>query len=1344
MPDDATNQLEGYDLSKAYKPARPELVNAVIHHESSGDPNAVSSTGATGLMQIEPSVAKDYGIDPEKLKDPEINRRLGTRYLSDLIARSGGDERKALISYNQGPNRKGMAPGVADYADRVLKTAGAPPVADPLEGYDLSKAYDPAHGKPNPMLDTGATTEAGQASEASAATARMIKQHEQTVAGFAAPIAAMTVTEGLAAPYIGGIGFEGYPAISRLVRAGLKAGSAVAGMQGGTAAVTGEVPTIPDSAKQLGLFTALGLTGELPGMLLSSASKSPAVMAALEKARLAAAKVGPRTANVADKVVDFFKAISPEMTPAQLAEARQSADVGNNIAQKVNSVGTYQGKKLQTGLRDNLGNLLDSRVNRSEVEDPINQALTNKPYLKQGLSPRMQSIVSSFKPAEQAPAGAADVLQAGKPTESMMAKSVQRYRDAGMTDDVIRIELRKSGLKPVEIKSVMGKGPASDNFFTQPDYSVDELTQLNSKIRGAVHTGSIHENYDKDFANYVSDSLKSTMHDQLATAGATTEQHAQFDQFFKDWAAHKQLQDAMEMAATGTIGIEQADRVWKIASDTSDKNGAEKFGQFFKLAQELDSSNPKSNVVPTLREAFNLRLSKAYSLGDTPEAARKAVQDAISAVPMETRMAVFGRGSPMVDAQRASELLGHLDNTAETEQAKATGTKLATAGRAVSPYIKSMLVFAGLKAASGSRDKRGLFQTLTHPKPEDIAMVATAVAIGFRGPQMLRAVMSYGSVPVQKAYAYMIEHPGDPKALETFARVLQVGIGAGQGAVAGGQSGHPLLGAAVGAALSAQGMGAEGTIEGSEAPRGMAPPAAPEPQNPNGPGPSNQNLANRVQGFKRVGDPQTGTPPAEPTPQLPVSNPPQLPAVRPQDDPMEALKWLKAKTTPVPKINLRQPAPLRDGSAVALPGGQAGPEGAGQFVTRGAPVTGTPPVERPATSPSSGATSPSIPETTPSLFGADHPRAEINTDFRKMKTDPNPTRFESPASTLGRNPDRWQFKESNKEGLTDALSGVRNYDPIQGGDLIAYYDPQSEKLEVIDGHQRHYLAQGDGDSKVPYFVLDGGNNFKGALAHGVSPEAARAYAAVRNLRAGTGSSLDVAKFVRDTGLKVEDLKELNVPLSGAQTKDGLALSNLDDNVFREVAGRRFPERMGIVLGQELPGNPVQTDILKQVRESEEKGKPVSPALLQEWIRQAKGSSGTQGNLDMFGKKASETNFKEMGQVSQFVRKELKTSKTAFNYTGKHADLLATGNTIVDKDTGTLMSKDAANRDMMFQRVGYERGSNTHRIIDETATALKGAKSRGQESRLLRDAYKEIQKVLPEDFDKAVTAARNPG
>lgn len=103
---------------------RPELVDSVIQHESGGNPNAKApDSSATGLMQITKGVAKDYGVDPSTLKDPAINRDLGSRYLGDLIARRGGDERQGLIDYRQGPNKSEVTPVAAQYAENVLQDA---------------------------------------------------------------------------------------------------------------------------------------------------------------------------------------------------------------------------------------------------------------------------------------------------------------------------------------------------------------------------------------------------------------------------------------------------------------------------------------------------------------------------------------------------------------------------------------------------------------------------------------------------------------------------------------------------------------------------------------------------------------------------------------------------------------------------------------------------------------------------------------------------------------------------------------------------------------------------------------------------------------------------------------------------------------------------------------------------------------------------------------------------------------------------------------------------------------------------------------------------------------------
>ena len=62
-----------------------------------------SSTGAMGLMQFMPDTAKQYGINPT---DPVEAIFGAAAYLRDSLDKFGGDEQKAVASYNWGANRK--------------------------------------------------------------------------------------------------------------------------------------------------------------------------------------------------------------------------------------------------------------------------------------------------------------------------------------------------------------------------------------------------------------------------------------------------------------------------------------------------------------------------------------------------------------------------------------------------------------------------------------------------------------------------------------------------------------------------------------------------------------------------------------------------------------------------------------------------------------------------------------------------------------------------------------------------------------------------------------------------------------------------------------------------------------------------------------------------------------------------------------------------------------------------------------------------------------------------------------------------------------------------------------
>ncbi|HET7815465.1 MAG TPA: lytic transglycosylase domain-containing protein [Candidatus Baltobacteraceae bacterium] len=93
----------------------PALVNAILMAESAGNPGAVSSAGAQGLMQIMPETAAACGVS--NAFDPSENVDCGTRYLHTLLARYNNNVELAVAAYNAGPGAVDAYRGVPPYAE---------------------------------------------------------------------------------------------------------------------------------------------------------------------------------------------------------------------------------------------------------------------------------------------------------------------------------------------------------------------------------------------------------------------------------------------------------------------------------------------------------------------------------------------------------------------------------------------------------------------------------------------------------------------------------------------------------------------------------------------------------------------------------------------------------------------------------------------------------------------------------------------------------------------------------------------------------------------------------------------------------------------------------------------------------------------------------------------------------------------------------------------------------------------------------------------------------------------------------------------------------------------------
>lgn len=109
----------------------PLLILAVIQVESRFDPQAVSSRGAHGLMQVRRIVVTELvdegkisGSRHHDLKDPSVNIKVGASYLAYMIDMFG-DVEVALAAYNWGPTRirqkvEAREPVPSKYANKVL------------------------------------------------------------------------------------------------------------------------------------------------------------------------------------------------------------------------------------------------------------------------------------------------------------------------------------------------------------------------------------------------------------------------------------------------------------------------------------------------------------------------------------------------------------------------------------------------------------------------------------------------------------------------------------------------------------------------------------------------------------------------------------------------------------------------------------------------------------------------------------------------------------------------------------------------------------------------------------------------------------------------------------------------------------------------------------------------------------------------------------------------------------------------------------------------------------------------------------------------------------------------
>jgi hypothetical protein len=199
--------------------ASQSLVNAMIHVESRGNPNAVSPVGARGLMQVMPATAMDPGFGlpsvfdfaqqigvpvgkrteaeaKRLLTDPTVGALYGQQYMEAMLNRYNGNLDYALAAYNWGPgnidtwvaegaNFAKLPKETREYIPQVMAAMGqapaiaaapapAPAPAQPAQPAPAQPAPAPAPAQPAPAQPTQpvqlAQAQTGTATDVTAGT----------------------------------------------------------------------------------------------------------------------------------------------------------------------------------------------------------------------------------------------------------------------------------------------------------------------------------------------------------------------------------------------------------------------------------------------------------------------------------------------------------------------------------------------------------------------------------------------------------------------------------------------------------------------------------------------------------------------------------------------------------------------------------------------------------------------------------------------------------------------------------------------------------------------------------------------------------------------------------------------------------------------------------------------------------------------------------------------------------------------------------------------------------------------------------------------------------------------
>ena len=321
--------------------------------------------------------------------------------------------------------------------------------------------------------------------------------------------------------------------------------------------------------------------------------------------------------------------------------------------------------------------------------------------------------------------------------------------------------------------------------------------------------------------------------------------------------------------------------------------------------------------------------------------------------------------------------------------------------------------------------------------------------------------------------------------------------------------------------------------------------------------------------------------------------------------------------------------------------------------------------------------------------------------------------YTAPVSELHVDPQRFQYKLGvDKSGVTGHLKDTAVWNPHMSGILTVWKDPKDGKTYVVNGHHRAELAKRTGHPTV-------------AVRYVNAPDAkaARAVGALVNIAEGSGTAVDAAKYMRDTGTTADDLVKSGVSLKGKVAPDAIALTRLNDSSFDKVARGLMDPNKALAVAKNLPDHDLQKQLFSLLDKRAEQGKETPLNLIESMAKEmADTPKTTTTTQSLFGNIESEDSlFVPRNELKTHIRNQLSQEVNDFLMAAskrRASRLGAAGNNSLDYEANAKIAQEANGVRAVFDTLVNRKGQISDAINKGAEEYVKAT------TRRARDRIKE--------------------